>query len=436
MHLEAMILVTVPMAFAIIAVICISTISLMILGGPFALTLRYRVCSTEPLQNDSGQFLFLLEALTDAKANWHSSFEVLTNGDRFYEAELAAIGAAQKNVNLEAYIFDRGEIGGRYVEALAERARAGVKVNVVCDAFGSFGITASYFADLIRAGGKVAWSNGLRWDRIARIDNRNHRELMIVDGRVGFIGGAGIADQWYKTYGSDARWRETVIKVKGDAVTHLQATFAATWLEACGDVLASQDFFQADEQAPEDAVGMVVNSTPTSGGSTRARILFQTLIASATKTIHITTPYFLPDKSLTDELVRAVTDRGIQIRIIVPSKKSDHMLTRSASRRGYGPLLKAGAQVYEYQPSMMHAKVLLIDGLWSVVGSTNFDHRSFGINGEVNMAVRGAALTQRLEQDFQLDLADSRELSYDEWRTRPILERVPEFFGWILRQQQ
>ena len=307
MHLEAMIPVTVPMAFAIIAGICICTIFLMILGGLFAPTVRYRVCSTEPLQNDSGHFFSLLEALTDAKANWHSSFEVLTNGDRFYETELAAIGAAQKNVNLEAYIFDRGEIGGRYVEALAERARAGVNVNVICDAFGSFGITANYFADLIRAGGKVAWSNGLRWDRIARIDNRNHR--------------------------------------------HLQATFAATWLEACGDVLASQHFFQADEQAPEDAVGIIVNSTPTSGGSTRARILFQTLIASATKTIHISTPYFLPDKTLTEELIRAITDRGIQIRIIVPSKKSDHMLTRSASRRGYGPLLKAGAQVYEYQPS-------------------------------------------------------------------------------------
>lgn len=219
MHLEAMIPVTVPMAFAIIAGICICTIFLMILGGLFAPTLRYRVCSTEPLQNDSGHFLSVLEALTDAKANWHSSFEVLTNGDRFYETELAAIGAAQKNVNLEAYIFDRGEIGGRYVEALAERARAGVNVNVVCDAFGSFGITTNYFADLIRAGGKVAWSNGLRWDRIARIDNRNHRELMIVDGRVGFIGGAGVADQWYKTNGSDARWRELSSRLKATPST-------------------------------------------------------------------------------------------------------------------------------------------------------------------------------------------------------------------------
>jgi len=282
----------------------------------------------------------------------------------------------------------------------------------------------------------VAWYNGPRWYRIARINNRTHRELMIVDGRVGFIGGAGIADQWYKTRGRNPRWRDTVIKVEGDAVTHLQATFASTWLEAHGDVLASHDFYRVEEHPAEDTVAMIVNSTPSYGGASRARVLFQTLVASATKTIHITTPYFLPDKSLADELIDAVKNRGIQVRILVPGKKSDLILTRSASRRGYGPLLKAGAKVFEYQPSMIHAKILLIDGLWSVVGSTNFDQRSFGINNEVNMAVRGAAFTQRLEQDFLHDLDDSCELSYDKWRKRSIIERIPEFFGWIIEQQQ
>ena len=436
MHSAAMMMISVSLSFAVLAVFCISTVVLLIIGGLFEPSLRYRIFPTETLQNGSEYFLCVLEALTDAKANRHSSFEVLTNGNKFYEAELAAIGAAQNTVNLEAYIFDRGEIGRRYVEALSERARAGVQIRIVCDAFGSLGVNDTYFADLTCAGGVVAWYNGPRWYRIARINNRTHRELMIVDGRIGFIGGAGIADQWYKIRGRNPRWRDTVIKVKGDAVTHLQATFASTWLEAHGDVLASHNFFRVDEHPAEDTVAMIVNSTPSYGGASRARILFQTLVASATKTIYITTPYFLPDKSLADELMDAIRNRGIQVKILVPGKKSDLLLTRSASRRGYGPLLEAGAKVYEYQPSMIHAKILLIDGLWSVVGSTNFDQRSFAINNEVNMAVRGVAFTQCLEQDFLHDLADSCELSYDKWRRRSIIERIPEFFGWIIEQQQ
>ena len=259
---------------------------------------------------------------------------------------------------------------------------------------------------------------------------------MIVDGRIGFIGGAGIADQWYRTHGASTRWRDTVLQIKGEVVTNLQATFAGSWLQAHGDILASQVVFGAGAQSTGNSVAMIVNSTPSYGGGSRARILFQTLIASATKTIHITTPYFLPDKSLAGALLDAIKERNVQIRILVLGKKSDLCLTRSASRRGYGPLLIAGAQVFEYQPSMMHAKVLLIDGLWSVVGSTNFDQRSFGINNEVNLAVREPELAKRLEDDFAHDLESSRELSYDEWRRRPWLERAPEFFGWIIRQQQ
>ncbi|GAC1365184.1 MAG: hypothetical protein NVSMB3_13740 [Acidobacteriaceae bacterium] len=190
------------------------------------------------------------------------------------------------------------------------------------------------------------------------------------------------------------------------------------------------------EKRQSEEVALVVNSTPTVGGSTRARILFQLLIASAKSSIHLTTPYFLPDSNLTAELVRAIQERHVSVKILVPNKKSDHMLTRSASRRGYGALLKAGAELHEYRPSMIHAKILLIDGLWSVVGSTNLDFRSFGINDEVNMAVRGRNTAQRLESDFAADLANSRKLSYEEWLHRPLLERVPELLGWIIARQQ
>jgi cardiolipin synthase len=226
-----------------------------------------------------------------------------------------------------------------------------------------------------------------------------------------------------------------MVRVEGDSVPNLQATFAENWLVASGELIAGDVYFPRILCAHE-AMAMVINSTPTAGGSTRARILFQLLVASAQKSISITTPYFLPDKSLTRELCRAIVERGVHVRILVPGRKSDHMLTRSTSRGGYGPLLEAGAEVYEYQPAMIHAKVLCVDGLWSVVGSTNFDNRSFGINDEVNLAVRDVGFAERLERDTTADLKESRSISLEHWRHRSLAERAPELLGWIFERQQ
>jgi cardiolipin synthase len=261
--------------------------------------------------------------------------------------------------------------------------------------------------------------------------------LLIVDGRTGFIGGAGIADQWYKQREKHPRWRDTMVKVTGPAVRHLQATFAENWLEACGEVLLGVDYFPAvNSKGDSEGAVLVVSSSPTSGGMTRARILFQLLIASAKKSIHITTPYFLPDKSLSDELVRAIQERGVEVKIVVPGRQSDIWLTRTSSRRGYGKLLQAGASIYEYDPAMIHAKILLVDNLWGIVGSTNCDYRSFGLNDEVNLAARDPNFVQRLEKDFGSDAAHSHQITYQEWRHRNIFERAPELFGWVLQRQQ
>jgi cardiolipin synthase len=181
---------------------------------------------------------------------------------------------------------------------------------------------------------------------------------------------------------------------------------------------------------------LVVDSSPGSGGSTRARILYQTLLASARKSLHVTTPYFLPDWSVRREMVRAVRERGVELKIIVPGRHSDHLLTRRSSRRLFGELLKAGARIYEYEPAMIHAKTMIVDGVWSVVGSTNFDNRSFGLNDEINLAARDSKLAARLAEDFSADLAASREVTYDEWRRRPVTERLHEWLGWVLERQQ
>ncbi len=426
---------TVSTGFVVVATLAILLQALVIFVAFFDPGLRYKVSLRGVRKLDSPEFLHTLEAIVDAKINHHTALRVFTNGENFYEAELEAIGAAQRTVNLEAYIFQEGEVARRYAQALAERARAGVQVNLVLDALGSLGTTNRFFRELTAAGGKVGWYNAARWNRLPRYNHRTHRELLIVDGLVAFLGGAGIADHWLTNRGNRRRWRDTMVRVEGDAVPHLQATFAENWLESRGEVLTGPEYYPFADAARESSA-LVINSTPTAGGATRARMLFQLLIAGAQKSIHITTPYFLPDSSLSDELARAVGERGVQVKIVVPGRHSDHMLTRSSSRLAYGKLLRAGARIFEYKPAMIHAKILLVDGAWSVVGSTNFDNRSFGLNDEVNLAAFDEAFTQRLEEDFVRDLAESSEITYEQWRRRPIFERAPELLGWVLERQQ
>jgi cardiolipin synthase len=427
--------VSLPTSWVVVGSIAFVLMVLHLLGGIIGPLPDYRITGTEELPpNDSDEYLEVLGVLADAQVNRSGRMQVLANGDHFYPAVLEAIRGARRSVNIEAYIFHKGDIGRQYIEAMAERARAGVRVNLTIDAFGSTATHGSFLRPLLEAGGRVARYNGVKWYRMLGLDNRTHRELVIVDGSIGFIGGAGVADQWYKQVKKDPRWRDTLVRVEGEAVPNLQATFAENWLDSCGEVLVGEDYFP-QINCPDPTTALVVNSTPSVGGSTRARVLFQLLLASARESISITTPYFLPDKSLMRELCSAV-ERGVRVRVLVPGRKSDHLLTRSTSRGGYGKLLKAGAEVYEYQPSMIHAKVLCVDGRWAVVGSTNFDNRSFGINDEVNLAVRDAALAGRLESDMEADLRQSQRVSLQDWRHRPVTERATELIGWVFERQQ
>ena len=427
--------VTVSTGVFVLGVIALAFLAAVLLSGLFGPVPDYRIVGAETLPpNDTPGFLHSLESLADAVQSRHGRYEVYTDGPGFYSAELAAIRAARRSINLEAYIFQRGQIARQFVDALTERARAGVQVRVNLDFFGSLGTHSSYLRPLTDAGGHVLWYNSPAWYRLTRLDNRTHRELLIVDGEIGFLGGAGIADHWYTGVHGHPRWRDTVVRVEGDAVPNLQATFAENWLAARGELLVGDAFFPAIS-CEHETIAFVINSTPTSGGCTRARILFQLLLASARRSITITTPYFLPDKSLTQELCHAVR-RGVRVCILTPGRKSDHLLTRSTSRGGYGPLLRVGAEIHEYEAAMIHAKVLTVDDLWTVVGSTNFDNRSFGINDEVNLAIRSAELAARMAADFDTDLSLSRSISLDEWRHRPVTERAPELLGWIFQRQQ
>ena len=283
---------------------------------------RYRVTApAAPLE--SQEFWRVLESITDSRIQYQNKITVLPNGENFYKAQLEEIAKAQQSVNIEAYIFQRGEVTQNLMNALVERARHGVKVRLVIDALGSFSNSKNFFKDLKDAGGQMEWYHPFRWYNIDRSNNRTHRELMVIDGHKAFVGGAGFADHWLIDEKDHKRWRDTMVLLEGPSVSALQGTFVGNWLEASGEIISGTDFFpliQGEGQSP----AFVVNSSAMVGGSTRARMLFQTLLASAKSTIYITTPYFLPDDDIRDELIRA-HNRGVSIKIITPGKKSDHI---------------------------------------------------------------------------------------------------------------
>lgn len=421
---------------ALIAIIALAALFFLVLAEP---GLPYQVAQPS-YAIESHEFVGLVASLVDVPVFRNSQVRVLSSGADFYAAELAAISQARRSVHLEAFLFWPSPIGDRFLDVLTQRARCGVKVRLVIDAIGSVVTPESYFAALRAAGGQVVWYQPLRWYTMKRFNNRTHRELIVIDGETGFIGGAGIADYWAEDSGSGPPWRDTMLSVTGNLVNGLQASFVENWLESTGEVLADPGDFPycraaLDVEPPTGPLGLVVTSSPSAGRSTRARILFQLLLACARERIQIQSPYFLPDASVCRELLHAVA-RGVKVDIIVPGAHNNHPIARRASRRRYGMLLAAGISIYEYQPGMNHAKVLIIDRLWAVLGSTNFDNRSFGLNDEVNVALVDRTLAARLDEDFSRDMAASLRVTLDEWARRPVLERVLAFLGVALERQQ
>ncbi len=379
---------------------------------------------------DSEEFLQFLSIVTDGTLR-RARITRLKNGGEFYPAEIEAIRSARHAINLEFYEFKEGSVGDGLLEALIERARAGVEVRVIVDAIGSFGTPEAYFAPLKAVGGRMHWYHPIRWDTWQRINNRTHRKLLLVDGKVGFIGGAGIADHWLHQTAKGPEWRDTVFRVEGEAVAGMISTFSENWLEASGEILSGHAQFGFQAQ-PEGAQAFVVSSTP-HGGGTQARILFQVLLKRARKTIRITTPYFLPDRSARMALIEAVQQRGVKVQILTAGPRIDHPTIRKISRHSMRHLLEAGAEIFEYQPSMIHAKLLTVDEQWCVVGSTNFDHRSFALNDEVNLAVIDQALAQVIESDFDDDLKHSRRLTLDMLKSRTLLGKTEEVLDPVLK---
>jgi cardiolipin synthase len=412
----------------------VTVLLLLMLFEP-AVPYRVRAPRARP---DSREFVDYLAAMVNARLFSAGELEVLNGGEATYAAELAAMRAARRSIHLEAYLFLRGSVADEVLAALEERAHAGVRVRVIVDRYGSLLTPRRAFAALRRAGGEMHWYQPIAWYTLKRLNNRTHRDLLIVDGEVGFVGGMGVADYWVGPPGRGRPWRDSMLRVTGELVKGLQTSFAENWLEASGEILGAEEFALAPPAPaalpPGRGPALVVNSSPSEGRSTRARMLFQMLVAAAKESIHICNPYFLPDRSMRRELVRAA-QRRVAVSLLMPGAWNNHPMVRLASRRRYGLLLESGARIFEYRPAMMHAKVMIVDGAWCVLGSTNFDNRSFGLNDEVNVAILDRALAARLEADFAADLALSAEVTLEQWRRRALAERAFALLARLLERQ-
>jgi cardiolipin synthase A/B len=392
---------------------------------------------TIPLRPDSDDFLHVIQSTCQAAVHHGNRVSVFTNGAAFYPAMRDAIRAAQVSVNLEAYIFSSGDVATMLIDALIARARDGVEVRLVLDAIGSSGLSGDDRDRLREAGCRVSFYQPMTWYRLHRMNNRTHRELMVVDGRVAFTGGAGVADWWLKPTRSWRRtkpsWRDTMACIEGPIVAALQGVFAENWLECCGEILTGPRHWPALERAGH-VEAMLVKSSP-SDRATVSRVVFQMLIEGATREVDISTPYFLPDRAMRRAIVRTAR-RGVRVRVVLPGVMTDQRWVRLASRRMYRELLESGVQIYEYRPGMTHVKALMVDGIWAVIGTTNVDNRSFEHNDEVNVALMDPDATARLRQDFECDIEASDAIDLDDWESRPLFEKLVGPVCWILERQQ
>jgi cardiolipin synthase len=377
-------------------------------------------------------FLQTMRALTGAPMSEGNLVTILKNGIEIFPAMLAAIGNAKHTINLEFYIYWDGEIGRRFAEALAERARAGVAIKVILDAVGSAQMSQSLVDFMTRNGIDVEWYHPLRWYTISSLNHRTHRKLLIVDGRIGFSGGVGIADDWLGDADAKNHWRETVARVEGPVVTQMQSAFMDNWVKSRGELLTGLDYFPAIA-ATGPHLTQVLKSSPAEGSST-VKLLYIISIVSAVKSIYISNAYFVPDTDTLRALEGAVR-RGVDVRVIVPGEDSDVPIVRQASRWHYDLLLRRGIRIFEYQPTMMHAKTMVVDGAWSTIGSSNFDDRSFRLNDEVNINIYDDGIAGQMEAMFHADLARSEEITLRKWFKRGWLDRVKEKAAEVFKPQ-
>jgi cardiolipin synthase len=372
---------------------------------------------------DDPQFTRTMSVLLGPPLLDGNRVETLLNGDRIFPAMLEAIRNAKRTITFETYIYWSGEIGKAFAEALSERAKSGVKVHVILDWVGSQKMDEDAIAAMRRSGVEIEKYHQPRWYTVNRMNNRTHRKLLVVDGRIGFTGGVGIADKWSGNAQDAEHWRDTHYRLEGPAVAQMQAAFNDNWTKITGKVLHTPDYFPALQGVGKQYAQVFQSSIE--GGAESIHLMYLLSIAAATKTIHLSMAYFAPDEPVMQTLSDALK-RGVKVQIILPGPITDAQLVQDSSRAKWGELLALGAEIHQYQPTMFHCKVLVVDGIWTSVGSTNFDPRSFRLNDEANLNIYDRQLAARQIADFNEDLKRSKRVTYEEWLARPWHEKLRE----------
>jgi cardiolipin synthase len=354
-----------------------------------------------------------------------NTYTVLTNGDQIFPSMLEAVKGATRRISFETYIYNKGVVGQQFTEAFIEAAKRGVLVQLVIDAMGSNKIPKEWHDSLTAAGVKLGKFGRAKWYSLEELNYRTHRKILTVDGRVGFTGGVGLDDQWLGNAQDKEHWRDTMVRIEGPVVRLMEGAFNENFVETMGPVTPIVD---PPAQVPAEPLdtAIMLRSSPT-GGANDLKRLYLLTIAAARRTLDISTPYFVTDES-SDWALAEARRRGVRVRILVEGDLTDAMPVKYASRHAYERLMAQGIEIYEYQPTMMHVKAMMVDGTWSIVGSANFDNRSLELNDEMNVAVSERGFAARLLQDFEQDLRVSKKLDLETWRRRPFLDKTRERF--------
>ncbi len=395
--------------------------------GAFGYNLDTELDVAEP------EFLRAAEALTGAPISEGNEAELLINGDRIFPAMLETIRSAEQTLNLQTYVYWRGEIAGEVAEAICERARSGVRCKIILDALGAVQMERSQIREMRDAGARVILFRPPKPYAVKRLSNRTHRRVLVVDGRVGMTGGVGIAEEWTGDAEDPDHWRDTHVRVRGPVVRGFQGTFAENWLEATGEVLAGDPYLPNLEPLADGVPMQLVRSSATVG-DTNAEALYYLAIASAQRSIDLTAAYFVPRPAFTDALCSAA-ERGTRVRIVVPGPHIDKGFVRIAGRAAYERLVRCGVELYEYQPTMLHAKTLVVDGSWSSVGTVNFDNRSFQLHDEVTLCVWSEGFAAELIEVFERDVERSERIEPGRWDERGVLQRAAERATTVIRRE-
>ena len=361
-----------------------------------------------------------------------SKLSLLQNGDGFYPAMLEAIRNAKDTVNFEVYIFEPDEIGRQFMDAFKDRARAGVEVRLLLDGFGSLKLTKRYRDELQDAGVLVSRFRPFGPRNLVRFYRRTHRRAVVIDGRIGFTGGAAVSEKWKGNVGNRHEWRDSMTRVTGSMVAGIQSAFATNWVYCTGEVIAGPRFFPVPDRGT-GPTGLSVVSSP-SDALQPIRLLFWVSYINARRTLWICNSYFIPDRRLRSALIDRAKE-GVDARVLVPGNHTDAVPVQWAGRSYYEELLAGGVRIFEYEPAMMHAKTTVVDGAWSIVGSANLDERSMEINEENVLGIADRDFARSIEEGIIADLARSREIKLEQWRKRPLIQRALESIAKALIEQ-